>query len=116
MDELGYRPQYYKQRRQAGNGNSQETLIPGGPMSALHLTLGSQRQVHRVGTAGPAHRTARLQPTGVAPGFQPRAQGRQEKGLGAKDTQAKAAGQCWAGTEASGNQRGITAGPASRVV
>lgn len=90
MDELGYRPQYYKQRRQAGNGKNQETLIPEGSMSELHRTPGSQRQLHRVGPAGPAHRTARLQPTGVAPGFQPRVQGRQEKGLGAKDTRAKA--------------------------
>ena len=85
-------------------------------MSALHLTPGSQQQVHRVGTAGPAHRTARLQPTGVAPGFQPGAQGRQEKGLGAEDARAEAAGQCRAGTEAGGSQRGVTAGPASRVV
>ena len=104
---------------------NQETLIPETYMFELNLTPGSQRQLHRAGTPGPAHRRARFQPTGnvsrfqptgAAPRFQPRAQGRQEKGLGAKDTRAKAGGQCRAGTEARRYQRGVTPGPASRVV
>ena len=113
---------------------NQETLIPETYMFELNLTPGSQRQLHRAGTPGPARRRARfqptgdvsrfqptgdvsrLQPTGAAPRFQPRAQGRQEQGLGAKDTRAKAGGRCRAGAEARRYQRGLTAGPASRVV